>query len=343
MLIEHTKFYYYVFSEEKKRIFKQIYDGIKARSKTIEIETDKRRISAKDFVDIVQAVYNDIPSFYYFDAIDIQGVETASGYFLKPKYLYSDEAIAQYDARLMKGIESFKRACIHAGMSDYEKELIIHDYLVRNVSYDNEVVAIKDGDICLADESYNILGALLKKRAVCWGISCAFKLLCDACGLKSIVVVGSTENEKDPNHAWNIVKINNVPYHVDVTWDIKKKGDISFCYDYFNLNDHLMSLDHRWDRKLYPSCQSVQDNYYYKHRLFVKRITDIVPFIQNKVSSGERYIVFKFAVDDMPEKAKIAKAIQDALSSATLPLPNTRKYSYLVNEKTHNIYLEIKT
>ncbi len=342
MLIEYTKFYYHALTPEKQKIFLQIYNAIKAKAPSVDIHVDKRALSSKELYSIARDVYNDTPSFYYFDPKLIQWYEMSFGYRLLLKYMYSNENIARYDALIKKQIEDFKRYHIRPYMSDYEKEIAIHDYLVRNVSYDHEAAQKNNTDGRMIDEAYNVLGVFIKKRAVCWGIACAFKLLCNACELKSIVVIGKTNSQRDTNHAWNIVKLDEVAYHVDVTWDIKEKGDIAFCYDYFNMDDRLLRFDHGWDTSVYPKCEDIDENYYYKNDLFVKRLSDIVPFLKKKLAKGERYIALKFAATPMPEKDKIAKELQAAVFSPDLPLPPMRKFLYAINEKTHNIYLELQ-
>ena len=137
-------------------------------------------------------------------------------------------------------------------MTEYQKEKVIHDYLVKTIVYDHEALNSANH----IDEAFNVLGPLLKKRAVCWGIACAFKLLCDYCQIKSFVVIGNTiPRQGDAGHAWNMVKINEETFHVDVTWDIKEKGDISFCYDYFNLDDKLILANHGRVNFIQSVCQ----------------------------------------------------------------------------------------
>ena len=45
-------------------------------------------------------------------------------------------------------------------------------------------------------------------------------------------------------HAWNIVDIGGEPYQLDVTWDIGAVKARKIIYDYFNLTDSLMNLEH---------------------------------------------------------------------------------------------------
>ena len=86
--------------------------------------------------------------------------------------------------------------------NDLEKAGAIHDYLAAGAAY----------DFALAPASYTAYGALVDGVAVCQGYSGAFNLLCAAAGVKSLAVANAA-------HMWNVVLVNGVLYHYDVTYD----------------------------------------------------------------------------------------------------------------------------
>lgn len=94
----------------------------------------------------------------------------------------------------------------------YQKILMIHDYLVNNVSFEESLSK---------NNIYNMYGALVNKEAVCEGYAKAFKYLMDKIGVECIIVIGTATNSKGEteNHAWNYVNLDNKWYAVDVTWD----------------------------------------------------------------------------------------------------------------------------
>ena len=50
--------------------------------------------------------------------------------------------------------------------------------------------------------------------------------------MESVVVNGTADGE---SHAWNLVKIGDESYHVDITWDNMYDTDIHhISYDYFS-------------------------------------------------------------------------------------------------------------
>ncbi len=95
---------------------------------------------------------------------------------------------------------------------DYQKTKKLHDILVNNLSYKQNLTGAN---------IRNIYGALYEREVVCEGYAKAYKYLLDKIGIENIIVVGyginSTGNKEE--HAWNYVKLKGNWYAVDVTWD----------------------------------------------------------------------------------------------------------------------------
>ena len=338
MIKEFAKYYYYALSPRKRLVYEAIYKGLKDKEELIHIEDLNEELDADIIMDVFTSVYNDMPSFYYVRPASLKIGLTGYGYDIYPEYIYSIEEIEDIDKTLCSYFDKFMQTNIHRGMSEYEKVLAIHDFIIKRTSYDFEALeGIKNNQS--KDEAFSIIGVFAKRRAVCWGISSAVKALCDYCEIRSIVVIGDTlPREEDVRHAWNIGKIGEEYYHLDATFDIKQKGDISFCYDYFNLSDVLMGVDHSWDRDFYPKCQGREENYYYKNKLFVKTREELLAHIENKLKGNESYIAVKYASEDMLDNSQLDTVI----TGAFLKLGRAGAYSYCVSDKTHNIYIEIK-
>ena len=61
-------------------------------------------------------------------------------------------------------------------------------------------------------DAYSAYGCLVKGKAVCEGYSLAFNAIMLELGIP-------TKRMSGGGHAWNMVKIGNRWYHVDVTWN----------------------------------------------------------------------------------------------------------------------------
>ena len=96
------------------------------------------------------------------------------------------------------------------GLSDYEKIMHIYDHLTPLIEYDNSFI----------DSSYTAYGAIVNHTAVCQGYSLLFYRLMLELGIDCRIITGKAidQGEEEP-HAWNIVKLGDVYYNVDFTWD----------------------------------------------------------------------------------------------------------------------------
>lgn len=155
------------------------------------------------------------------------------------------------------GDEQVKAKCcsiinknITADMSVVEKIKVIHDYMVLNCEYDYNNYLKKT----VPRESYTPRGALINKKSVCQGYAETFQLFMNSLDIPCQIVTGTANGG---GHAWNVVKIKNKWYHIDVTWDDPvpdEKGRIR--YRYFLIPDKVMEQDHNWNRAQTPKCTS---------------------------------------------------------------------------------------
>lgn len=132
-------------------------------------------------------------------------------------------------------------------MSDLQKETAIHDYIVVNTEYS----ITGDPDTLASAES-----VLLNGKGQCQGYSEAMSLLLGLAEIDSRVVSGTAYGSDGTAvaHAWNQVKINDVWYHVDVTWDdpVPDTGNYA-SHMYMNRSDEVMAGDHKWS-ELFQVC-----------------------------------------------------------------------------------------
>lgn len=117
--------------------------------------------------------------------------------------------------------------------SDYENELAIHNYLVSHITY------IDNGG-----STFNAYDAMINGEAVCSGYTESFKTFMDMLGIENYTISGKAGNEQ---HIWNVVKLDNDWYQVDVTWDDPVGSSQEYIdHSYFNISDSDMAIDHTW-------------------------------------------------------------------------------------------------
>jgi hypothetical protein len=165
---------------------------------------------------------------------------------------------------------------IKPGMSDLEKELALHDYLVFNTTYDYANYLADT----VTEESHQPYGVLVNKIAVCDGFARTMQILLDMVGIENEFVHGDSDGEKGwYGHAWNLVRIDGEYFHLDVTFDNIDKNDKEIEYDsishtYFNISDRQISFDHRWEKSVYPSSDKDSDYFTRLIELKGNRIID---------------------------------------------------------------------
>lgn len=197
------------------------------------------------------------------------GVRDMSRLKLVFTYRYSKK---EYDSKRNKVKAALNKARyivaenIDMDMPEFDKEIILHDYIVNNTRYFEE----KYYNNMDPDDAYEEYGSLLSGYAVCKGYAETMQLLCDLSGIECMIITGTTEHEgRIVGHAWNIVRIDGEYYHLDVTNDdpIPKDGltDQILTYCYFNLTDSEMMKKASWNRSAYPACTSVVNSYYHKY------------------------------------------------------------------------------
>lgn len=134
--------------------------------------------------------------------------------------------------------------------SEYDKITTIYDYICNNVeySYDND------------DIKYTAYAAVYSGSAVCQGYATLFYRMAIDCGISSRVIAGYGSSE-GVYHGWNIVKLGNLYYNVDSTWDADRAME-GETYLYYlkgdNFTGHSRYEDYKTDEfyATYPMASS---------------------------------------------------------------------------------------
>ena len=304
------RYYYSRLTIAGKTAYKKIYAAIQNRKPSVTIkgfeETGVR--------ELISAVNFDNPQLFFVD-FNCQLLSDGSDRTIILNYIYNKS-----DTTVLT--EKIKKVCNKilsrvTGRTEFETELSLHDILVRNVLYDD---VAKNDILKFHAKSNTILGVLFCKKAVCEGIAKTFKFLLNALNIKCIVVKGKAIDDLtgrvDPVifHAWNIVKIDGNPYHVDLTWDINMSAKNIVRHEYFNLTDSDIGIDHVID-KSYPSCKAKSNNYFYKQGLVVANKEELRSIISGKIKNGENAVEFKVYGDPIRKGVDMLNIVKTCLES----------------------------
>ncbi len=243
------------------------------------------QVAEKDIRVAMSAFKNDYPEVFWLSnrfsyiAADYTEIQLYS--------VISPEEIKEKSEELIAAI-TFFIGKIPAQLSEFERELKIHDLLVNSCVYNDKVESTSEDW-----EPFSIYGALVKGSAVCEGYSKAMQYLLSVFGIECNTVCGSGNGNL---HQWNTVKIDGEWYHLDATWD--DTTDNRIFYDYFNVSGEVILYDHSIaelytemssqeicgsnddgsDARLFnvfvPECNSSDANFYTKNSVLFDGIND---------------------------------------------------------------------
>ncbi len=228
--------YYGMLTEKEQSLYRQIYANAMAVNG---IFNPVEAVSQRELRNTFLSVFHDHPELFWMDCA-YGGKFSRNGecaeISLQFNYLVDNLEKAKYE---------FQAAAeeILAGTqgSDYEKEVYVHNALADRIEYDLQ-----------APLNQSAYSALVNDRTVCAGYARSLQYLMTQLGIPCYYCTGFAGE----NHAWNIIRLDDEYYNVDVTWDDTTPN----TYDYFNKTDYDFAPTHRReDLSVYlPPCNGTK-------------------------------------------------------------------------------------
>ncbi len=131
---------------------------------------------------------------------------------------------ADQEAQMDAAVDALLAELNVGSASEYEKVKAVYDYICANVTYDHANLNIDDYTL-----KYTAYAALINGTSVCQGYASLLYRLCLELGVDCRVIAGYAGTE---DHGWNIVKIGELYYNADSTWDAG-----STSYSWFLVSD----------------------------------------------------------------------------------------------------------
>ena len=245
---------------DEKYVYEHLLNSFLTFSDAVDSNRFKKNV---DLMKVLNVVIGDNPGIIHFNKSQIKlSSSMFSGKQIKLCGTYSKSQIkkmySELDSKLKNAVNEIN---LLNPITNYDKLICIYEYLQDNVVYDeNELDRMcRTGDIT-NPLSHNAYGALINGKAVCDGVVAAFSLIAHKMDIESTMVAGSAKfcTADFSRHAWNLIRVDNKCYHIDATWDINKKGNTGdYSYDYFCVDDDLISSDHHWDISTTQTCNSI--------------------------------------------------------------------------------------
>lgn len=278
-------YYYNSLEKDEKIAYELIMAEIGNFPKKIRIPV----IDDEGLSDVFDALHYDNADFFFLgENCNIETTSFGTCYFV-PKYVMS---YTRYESA-MEELGKIKQEVLAATANlsdDFDKELYIHDLIVENCSYVEEI----------GGEYSSSYGCLVNGKASCEGYAKAMKYLLDAVDIENYMIYGVTEtdSEDDDGHAWNVAKINSDYYHVDATWDDPVDAESGNKYSYFNLTDEEISKTHTADKRFEKVCKETAENYYVKNGIVfdeynAETVNSLTSEFAKQMRLGEDTVSFK--------------------------------------------------
>ncbi|MBU5314109.1 hypothetical protein KQI38_18990 [Tissierella carlieri] len=305
---------------KRSKLYLELEKGLLEGKERIDIKSMALFKDPKEIFNVLEEISNENPEIMYYKAAEYQFGN------LSLFYSKSKEDINNHQKEIRKIREAFISNYILPEMSDYEKILTIHDYIINNSKYDDKLFISG----VVPPESYSSYGILALGRGVCEGYAKSMKYLLDGIGIESMIVIGESKGE---NHAWNLVKIEDEYYHVDTTWDdpVTSDGSDIIRYNFFNLNDDEISKSHTWNKEDYPSANGEKYNYFKYNNFIVNGKDELKDQIKNILLKRKSHLLIKinnFNNEDILLNEIIENAVYENYKLISL-----KSYSYSVDEE----------
>lgn len=181
----------------------------------------KYNLTFSEYYNICQEVIGNECRLVYKCYINQTTNSTKDGNYMNTFWLInSDQGFPARYAKMKQSIEEVQSG-LNDNMTDMEKTLYIHDYIVKNTYYYADASRL----------SWCAGGPLGLGYGVCVGYQMAMMLLLEEEGIEC-------KSISNNNHAWLAAKLDGEWYHIDPTWDdtrSAKRGKTS--HDFFVRND----------------------------------------------------------------------------------------------------------
>lgn len=160
--------------------------------------------------------------------------------------LYTPEMITEINTY----IDNFINENITDEVSDYDKILKFHDYIINNTSYDIERANDINSDLYNDSPSHTAYGVIKNNIALCGGYSDIMAIYLNKLNIQNMKVAADL-------HVWNLVYFDSKWLNLDVTWDdpVTNTGLELLIHEYFLIDKtklfELDSVEHVFKEEIY--------------------------------------------------------------------------------------------
>ena len=316
--------YYYGYSTlgaEEQKVYRQLAAGIESFQEKIPVDA----VSQEQLEKVMRVLMADHPEYFWTDGTSSYTYQELPGGGVQNMEVQPEYQVSSQEAQSLKSqIEATADQWIQGAPqgNTYERIKYVYETLIDRAEYQEN-----------SPENQNIRSVFLEGKTVCMGYSKAAQYLLNRMGIFCTLVTGTVTGEKPASHAWNLVRIGEQYYYMDVTWGNPGylnpvENDAYISYSYLCCNWDTLAPTHVPDDTIpLPSCEDDSYNYYRnKGRWYDTFDWDqIYQVIQNDLAQGAEMTELRFAGEESYEPATEAlvegSLIQEAVQNSTAVVP----------------------
>ena len=198
---------------------------------------------------------------------------------------------------------------IKDGMSDYEKELAIYDWMVENIGQGSGHLITMPGQNSQAFTPHEVLKS---HNAVCVGYATTFRLLANTAGLEVHIV-------HHDYHSWNTVKLDDGEWcQLDVYSDVNGAK-----YRNFNMTDEMARTGHEWDGSSLPEAKGTKYSYAVQNAVAVKDLFEVPAKVREAFNQKSSSLYFKFPKKPGDKELALADQMMNLMQQAMYSIPGS--------------------
>ncbi len=302
-----------------------------------------------DIDKVIEAVDVDWPELFYVDFNAFYFDCTGIIKFNDGKSLYTPCEIEKYNAQIEELISKFDHVT-----DDFELELAINDYIVKQYCYDtvsrerdmaeisrweelmkkynealeaglptDEYIYVPPAYYSQVEsyEPFSVIGFLKRRTGVCEAYTDLAQLILQRRGVPCVHIIGPSGAEGDKElHAWLAVKIKGSYYHLDITFNDFEDDPYIKDYSYFNLTDEEISSDHEFDKEKYPGivCNNTEYNYYNHFNAYFdsyEKIKERILKVVDKYKNSGKTICYCFKCPPTLDSTEVERTVGSTIIS----------------------------
>ena len=226
-----------VLSEKEKIVYEEILESYLQFKPDLSTRVNKLTTDELDIA--FRAVVLDHPEVFWiksYSSVNF-GDKVRTSKIIVLNYYYSEEQAIELKNEVQTVyISIIEKANTYR--NDEDKVKFVYDKLIKMGTYTN--------DENVDSGKYQSFISIFKDgKTVCSGFSYAFKFIMDNLGIESNIIIDIQDEIKD-SHMWNMVKLNDKWYNLDITYDDSSTEELGYpTYDYYLKNNDEFYKTHK--------------------------------------------------------------------------------------------------